>query len=105
MNGAPRYLYLVMMDVEAEQEEEFNRLYDQEHVPMLLRVKGVLSAARYRVSGSGSPMYLAVYEIEAPEVPASAAFHAAVNSGLWPERIRPYTRNRSLMVCSRIYPR
>ena len=27
------YAYLVMMDIPAELEEEFNRIYDTQHVP------------------------------------------------------------------------
>jgi hypothetical protein len=39
---------MVSMDVLPEKEDLFNEVYDQEHVPNLLEVLGVLSAVRVR---------------------------------------------------------
>ena len=38
--GRGRYLYIVQMDVPAEFEAEFNRIYDTEHAPQFLKVLG-----------------------------------------------------------------
>jgi len=62
-----RGLFLVWADVPADMEEDFNRWYDEEHLAELLAIPGVLSAARY-VAISGSPKYLAAYELDNPEV-------------------------------------
>ena len=35
-----------------------------------------------------------MYEIESPEVLTSTAWADAVDSGRWPEQVRPYTSNR-----------
>ena len=43
-----RCVLMVSMDVLPEKEELFNEIYDQEHVPNLLEVQGVLSAVRVR---------------------------------------------------------
>ena len=32
------YVYIVQMDIPAEHEAEFNRIYDAEHVPALTKV-------------------------------------------------------------------
>ena len=40
------YIFMVSMDVAADKEDLFNEVYDQEHVPNLLRVPGVLAARR-----------------------------------------------------------
>ena len=58
-------ILVVMADVPAELEEEFNRWYNEEHLAELTSLPGVLNAARYEAI-SGSPKHLAVYEMESP---------------------------------------
>jgi len=99
-----RYLYVVMMDVEPDKEAEFNEIYDKEHIPILLKVPGVLRAARYKTSTEGAPRYVAIYELDNPDVPNSEAFREASDTGAWPHQIRPYTKNRSRIVYTRINP-
>ena len=60
-------LYLVWADIPSDKEEDFNRWYNEEHIDELLSIPGILQAARY-VAVSGSPKYLACYELENPEV-------------------------------------
>ena len=43
-----RYLFRASMDVEASKEGLFNEVYDVEHVPLLSRVPGVISIARFK---------------------------------------------------------
>ncbi len=50
------------MEPPAELEKEFNAWYTEEHVPLRMELEGFLAATRYRAV-SGSPAYLAVYEI------------------------------------------
>jgi len=101
------YEFIAAMDVDAEHEDLFNEVYDTEHVPMLLKVPGVVSVSRYRTEDfsvsiggetkampAASPRYIAVYEVESPDVVASDAWAAAVEEGRWPEMVRPYTSNR-----------
>jgi len=102
MAADPRYLYVVMMDVEPEVEADFNRVYDEEHVPGILKVPGVLGASRYETSNEGQPKYLALYEVEGPDVPVSEAFRKAADSGEWPTKIRPHTKNRRHIIYQRI---
>lgn len=60
-------LLLVMMEVDPDHEEEFNRWYWEEHVPERLAVEGIKSARRY-VAVEGKPKYLALYELESADV-------------------------------------
>ena len=99
-----QFLYLVLMDVEPAKEADFNRVYDTEHIPTLLKVPGVLSATRYRTSTPDVPRYAALYELESPDVPQSDAFQRAADSGEWPVKIRPHTRNRRHILYTRIDP-
>ena len=60
-------LLLVMIDIDAEHEEEFNRWYEEEHLPERKTCPGFLSARRF-VSVDGEPKYLAIYDLESVEV-------------------------------------
>ena len=86
------HIFVVQLDIPAEHEAEFNRVYDTEHFPMLSKVPGVLSAARYRLEHStvpGMQRYLTIYELESPEVMKSAAWEKAGAYGDWATKIRP----------------
>ena len=52
-----RGLMVVFADVPAQYEDEFNRWYDEEHIPERLSIPGVLSAARY-TAVQGGPQVL-----------------------------------------------
>jgi hypothetical protein len=96
------------MDVAPAKEDLFNEVYDDEHVPNLLKVPGVVSVARLvrepliisiggeqrAIDTSSEPKYSAVYEIESPDVLVSAEWSEAVEAGRWPEEVRPFTTNR-----------
>jgi len=43
------YAYLVMMDISAELEDEFNRVYDTQHVPNIVKAPGVNGCVRYKL--------------------------------------------------------
>ena len=42
-----RGIFMVYVDIDAPQVQEFNEWYNKEHLPELLSVPGILSAARY----------------------------------------------------------
>lgn len=107
MTIASRYLFVVSMDVAPEKEALFNEVYDEEHVPYLMEVPGVLAVSRAKAEAfqmaiagkvddkpAASPAYIALYEVESPEVIASDAWAAAVDKGRWADEVRPYTTNR-----------
>ena len=99
------YIYLVQMDISAELEAEFNRIYDTEHVPNILKAPGVHGCTRYRLestNAAGMARYAAVYNIDSPDVPSSAAWQAESEKGAWPTRIRPHTTNRLHSIFKRL---
>jgi hypothetical protein len=111
-----RYLFAASMDVELDRDALFNEVYDQEHVPLLLAVPGVVSVARFKtreltliiggqrttVVVENEPAYSAFYEIESPEVLTSDEWARAVDSGRWPTQVRPHTKNRRHVLYARI---
>jgi hypothetical protein len=95
---SPKCLYLVCLDIPPELEAEFNQLYDQEHIPNLLKVPGVHSCRRYRLVSAqpvSAAKYLAIYELDSPMIRQSAAWQQQSDSGYWKTRIRPYTTNKA----------
>jgi hypothetical protein len=104
-----RYKLFVQMDVAPEQEGIFNRVYDDEHIPMLMQVPGVVSVQRLRredvarialggtcqdLAFPGEPRFTAIYELEDPGVLQSTRWAQAVDAGSWADAVRPYTHNR-----------
>src|SRR5277367_1650104 len=61
--------FIVMAKVKPEQEDAFNRWYDEDHMPKALnRFPGVISGRRYKVLDGGDGYnYMAFYEFESPE--------------------------------------
>ncbi len=111
-----RYVFSAAMDVEPAKDKVFNEVYDTDHVPLILKVPGVISAARFKkheltmiIGGErktivfeNEPVYNALYELESPEVLTSAAWAKAVDAGRWPGEVRSYTKNRRHVLYRRI---
>lgn len=108
MAGKAKYIMVASMDVDPEHEATFNEVYDQEHVPFLSQVPGVLAINRFQLEEltmniggekktirlENEPKYTAIYELESPDVLTSDAWDEAVEKGRWPKEVRPYTKNR-----------
>lgn len=76
-DGAPVHgLLFVASDVDAADDADFNRWYDQEHVEERVRIPGFLSGARY-LSLEGGRQYLGLYRTESLAVFRSAGYRAA----------------------------
>ena len=107
-----KYLFMVSMDVVKEKEALFNEVYDTEHVPLLLKVPGVRGVCRMKtepaafniggerkvLDGGSEPRYMAIYEIDSPDVLLSKEWAAAGEKGRWPSEVRPFTSNRRHVV-------
>jgi heme-degrading monooxygenase HmoA len=58
----------VRATITPEQEDAFNRWYDTEHAPELLRYRGAVSARRYKkILGEDAYQYMALYEFESED--------------------------------------
>lgn len=92
-----QHIFLILMDVPAELEEKFNRLYDTDHLPHMMQIPGVRRCDRYRLQWSDNAdmqRYLALYEIDDPEAPRSADWKRQGGMGAWPTEMRPHIRSR-----------
>lgn len=63
MDGTP-VIYVVKTQCQPQYEKEFNTWYDEVHIPLLLKFKGLRKVTRYRAINSSKqyPEYIAVYE-------------------------------------------
>ena len=75
---AHRWHYTAQTDIEAQEEDEFNEWFDQEHLPLLAKVPGTVRARRYRTDGT--PRYLACYDLQTRETHGSPAWKAAAST-------------------------
>ena len=71
-----RHLLLVSADAASGQDEQFQRWYDEVHLPDVLAVPGFVRAQRFvavpSVHGeSPAHRYLAVYELETDDLPVA----------------------------------
>ncbi len=58
-------IFVVKATITAEQEDAFNRWYDAEHCPQLLRYRGAVGARRYKaIMGEDRFQYMTVYEFQ-----------------------------------------
>lgn len=93
------YWCMVKIDfADPTREAEFNRWYDEVHVPELLALPGFIRAWRLQVTdegrGVGDPgqTYIAVYEIEHPAAFEQEWFHGRPS---WDGKWGPYIKNWS----------
>jgi hypothetical protein len=70
----PKYSFIVLTNPVAGKEEEYNRWYNQQHLPDILNLPGFVAAQRFRLAETqfagdgGAHKYLAIYEIETDDL-------------------------------------
>jgi hypothetical protein len=83
---AGKGMLLTSMDINAADDEDFNRWYDREHLEERVAIEGFIEARRY-VAHSGSPKYLCLYSTTTIEVLDSQAYRARLaNATDWSKK-------------------
>lgn len=97
-------LLLAALDVPDAFVAEFNRIYDNEHVPQLLALPGFLNGRRFQAV-DGKPRFQAVYDLASPDAFAPAIFEAQSKiNNEWNEKVRPQYTFRESGVFEQILP-
>ena len=99
-------LLIVYTDVDIENDAEFNRWYNEEHIPERLSAPGFLDGARYEAL-KGGPRYLAVYELESADALQTDEYLRMSNNPTpWTQRMSPNMVGRGMVrnVYTQIYP-
>ena len=79
-----RILNIVSTECAPEDDAKFNKWYNEVHIPMLFKYKGIKKVTRYRMMDEKDkkPKYLAIYEYDNKEalnaLPQSPEFKAAI---------------------------
>jgi antibiotic biosynthesis monooxygenase (ABM) superfamily enzyme len=65
----PRILNIIIMECAPGDEAEFNKWYNDSHIPMLLDIGGFQKVTRYRIKTNAKekPRFAAVYEFDNQE--------------------------------------
>ena len=63
---AARTILVTSVDIKPEAADEFNRWYNEKHLPEILACPGFVSSTRFECA-AGEPRYLAIYELEGEE--------------------------------------
>jgi hypothetical protein len=96
------WLYIVHTDIPDNIVDEYNRWYDEEHLPRLVTVPGVVRARRY-TAVSGNPRYLTAYELtdchafESPE-------GLQARKTPWTAKMRSLFHNTRRRMCKLVLP-
>ena len=95
-------LLLVAADIDPENEVDFNRWYDEEHIAERLSCPGFVRARRYKAL-EGAPKYLALYDLTSPDALETDLYKHMVGDGRneWTLRIQKQMKNylRNTYVC------
>jgi hypothetical protein len=97
---AGKGMLLTSMDIDPEDEEDFNRWYDREHLEERVAIDGFLEARRY-LAHQGSPKYLFLYSTTTLEVLDSPAYRARLaNPTDWSKKTMARFKNMIRAVAS-----
>jgi hypothetical protein len=92
------WLYIVHTDIPDHIVDEYNEWYDNEHLPRLVTVPGVIRARRY-AAVAGSPRYLTAYELTDKDAFESPAGLLARKTP-WTAKMRSLFQNTRRSMCS-----
>jgi antibiotic biosynthesis monooxygenase (ABM) superfamily enzyme len=81
-------LLVVSVSVAREVEADWNRWYDEVHLPEIAACPGFLSAQRYVTGEGAARRYLTIYELEGPGAVDSAEFAARRGWGPFAHQVR-----------------
>ena len=104
MTDLPRCLLIVTAEVDAKCEADWNRWYDDVHLPEALACPGVRAGRRYLSSGeigesdrgqarrTRARLYTTVYELDSPAAIETSEFTAMRGWGPFARHVRSQTR-------------
>jgi hypothetical protein len=96
------WLYIVHTDLPDHIVDEYNAWYDNEHLPRLVTVPGVIRARRY-TAVTGSPRYLTAYELTDRDAFESPEGLKARKTP-WTAKMRSLFQNTRRRMCRLITP-
>jgi antibiotic biosynthesis monooxygenase (ABM) superfamily enzyme len=83
---------IVKVDVDPENEMEFNRWYNEEHEPLLQKVPGVIATFKGKNLGEKGQKYFFLYVHKNIEIQKSDMYRGASGTK-WAKEVRPFLKN------------
>jgi hypothetical protein len=93
----PFYM-MITFEIAPEDESEFNDIYDHDHIPNILKLKGVLEVIRFKDAApneKGLLVYSALYILAQENLHLTAQWKELSDLGRWAPVIRPKVKSRT----------
>jgi hypothetical protein len=97
-SAAAPYCMMITFEIATEDEAEFNDIYDNDHIPNILELDGVLEVIRFRDAApneKGYHVYSALYMLATENLHETAEWKARSELGRWAPIIRPKVKSRA----------
>ena len=95
--GAP-YCMMITFEISPEDEAEFNEIYDDDHIPTIMKLDGVTEVIRFKDPGpneKGLLVYSALYFMTQENLHLTPEWQALSDAGRWKPVIRPKVKSRT----------
>ena len=95
--GAP-YCMMITFEIAPEDKAEFNEIYDNDHIPTIMKLDGVTEVIRFKDPGpneKGFLVYSALYFMEKENLHLTPEWEALSDAGRWKPVIRPKVKSRT----------
>ncbi|HEX2827957.1 MAG TPA: hypothetical protein VHP37_16515 [Burkholderiales bacterium] len=96
-NVAP-YCMTITFEISPEDEAEFNDIYDNDHIPTIMKLEGVREVIRFKdaePNEKGYLVYTAVYFMDRENLHLTPEWKALSDTGRWMPVIRPKVKSRA----------
>ena len=97
-NSAAPYWMMITFEIGPKDDAEFNDIYDNDHVPNILRLDGVTEVIRYRDAAPnerGFLVYTAIYFMTRENLHLTPEWTQLSDLGRWAPEIRPKVKSRA----------
>jgi hypothetical protein len=97
ISAAP-YCMTITFEIAPEDEAEFNDIYDNDHIPTIMKLDGVREVIRFKDTGpneKGFLVYTAIYFMSKENLHLTEEWKKLSDTGRWMPVIRPKVKSRA----------
>lgn len=99
--GVAPFCMMITFEIAPEDEAEFNDIYDNDHIPNILKLKGVIEIIRFKDAApneKGLLVYSAIYLLAQENLYQTPEWKELSDLGRWAPIIRPKVKSRTRRV-------
>ena len=92
------YCMMITFEISPDDEAEFNDIYDNDHIPNIMKLEGVREVIRFRdavPNEKGYLVYSALYMLARENLHETPEWKALSDVGRWAPVIRPKVKSRA----------